>query len=253
MDSERIEQGVPIRLDHVSKSFEGVAVLRDVNLDAQVTTLAIIGPSGGGKSTLLRILGGLLAPTSGTVAVGGHEMPQDEGALRQYRMRFGFVFQDGALFHHMTALENISVPLRLVHGQSREQADDEAEKLLARLGLAADKDKRPHQLSGGQKQRVAIARAIAPRPALLLLDEPTSALDPQYTTEILNIVRDLKQAGTRFVIVTHEMGFARHACDSIAFLANGRLLEHGRSEQMFDKPRTEELRAFLSHLLAWSM
>ena len=128
-----------------------------------------------------------------------------------------------------------------------------AHDLLERLGLADSAAKRPAQLSGGQKQRVAIARALAARPRLLLLDEPTSALDPEFTTEVLDVVRDLKEAGTRFIIVTHEMGFARHACDTVAFLYGGRLLEHGPSERLFDNPRTPELQHFLSRLLEWSI
>lgn len=253
MSTEASERGVLVRLENVCKSFDGVPVLCDVSFEDHVTALAVIGPSGGGKSTLLRILGGLLPPTSGTVMIGETALPEDEAGLRSYRMRLGFVFQDGALFHHLSALDNIALPLQLVHGASAQQARETAEGLLSRLGLTAEKDKRPYQLSGGQKQRVAIARAIAPRPELLLLDEPTSALDPEYTTEILDIVRDLKQAGTRFIIVTHEMGFARRACDDIAFLCGGRLLEHGPSAELFERPRTTELREFLSHLLEWSM
>lgn len=174
--------------------------------------LAIIGPSGGGKSTLLRIIGGLEAPTSGTMAVDGSPVSFDEASLRAYRATLGFVFQDGGLFHHMTALENVALPLRMVHGASSDEADDRARELLARLGLEDSLAKRPAQLSGGQKQRVAIARALAARPRLLLLDEPTSALDPEFTTEVLDVVRNLAEAGTRFIIVTHEMASPATAC-----------------------------------------
>ena len=173
-----------ISLDHLCKSFDGVEVLRDITFDEEVSALAIIGPSGGGKSTLLRIIGGLEAPTSGTMAVDGSPVSFDEASLRAYRATLGFVFQDGGLFHHMTALENVALPLRMVHGASSDEADDRARELLARLGLEDSLAKRPAQLSGGQKQRVAIARALAARPRLLLLDEPTSALDPEFTTEI---------------------------------------------------------------------
>ena len=239
-----------VELSHLSMAFDGTEVLHDITFDEEVSALAIIGPSGGGKSTLLRIIGGLLVPTGGTLAVDGVPVPTGEAALRDYRATLGFVFQDGGLFHHLTAQENVALPLRVVHGV---EASDRAHDLLERLGLADSAAKRPAQLSGGQKQRVAIARALAARPRLLLLDEPTSALDPEFTTEVLDVVRDLKEAGTRFIIVTHEMGFARHACDTVAFLYGGRLLEHGPSERLFDNPRTPELKRFLSRLLEWSM
>ena len=151
----------------------------------------------------MRIIGGLLVPTGGTLAVDGAPVPTGEAALRDYRATLGFVFQDGGLFHHLTAQENVALPLRVVHGVEDAEASDRAHDLLERLGLADSAAKRPAQLSGGQKQRVAIARALAARPRLLLLDEPTSALDPEFTTEVLDVVRDLKEAGTRFIIVTH--------------------------------------------------
>ena len=210
-----------ISLDHLCKSFDGVEVLRDITFDEEVSALAIIGPSGGGKSTLLRIIGGLETPTSGAMAVDGSPVSFDETSLRAYRATLGFVFQDGGLFHHMTALENVALPLQVVHGASSDEADDRARELLARLGLEDSLAKRPAQLSGGQKQRVAIARALAARP--------------------------------RFIIVTHEMGFARHACDHVAFLYGGRLLEYGDAARVFDHPETPELTRFLSRLLEWSM
>lgn len=242
-----------IELTGLSRSFDGKTVLDGIDFDDDVTTLAIIGPSGGGKSTLLRILGGLLAPTAGTVRMGGAEVPRDERALARYRATLGFVFQDGGLFHHLSALENIALPLRAVHGLAEAEAADRAERLLERFGLAGEGGKRPAQLSGGQRQRVAIARAVAARPKMLLLDEPTSALDPEYTTEVLDLLRDLKSEGTHFIVVTHEMGFARHACDKVAFLCNGRLLEHGPSAQVFAHPQTPELQRFLGKLLEWSV
>lgn len=253
MHTDNTGNRIRVRLEDVRMTFDGVEVLRGIDFDEKISTLAIIGPSGSGKSTLLRILGGLLVPTSGKVSVGDAQLEDTDNALRAYRMRLGFVFQDGGLFHHMSALENITVPLEQVHGVEKREAQQRGLDLLSRLGLMGEKDKRPYQLSGGQKQRVAIARAMAPEPTLLLLDEPTSALDPEYTTEILNIVRDLKEHSTRFIIVTHEMGFARHACDDIAFLYDGRLLEYGPSESMFASPQTRQLSEFLAHLLEWSV
>lgn len=238
-----------ISLDHLCKSFDGVEVLRDITFDEEVSALAIIGPSGGGKSTLLRIIGGLEAPTSGTMAVDGSPVSFDEASLRAYRATLGFVFQDGGLFHHMTALENVALPLRVVHGASSDEADDRARELLARLGLEDSLAKRPAQLSGGQKQRVAIARALAARPRLLLLDEPTSALDPEFTTEVLDVVRDLAEAGTRFIIVTHEMGFAREVSDRVLFICDGVIKEEGTPEQIFTCPHEPSTIKFLSMVL----
>ena len=238
-----------ISLDHLCKSFDGVEVLRDITFDEEVSALAIIGPSGGGKSTLLRIIGGLEAPTSGTMAVDGSPVSFNEASLRAYRATLGFVFQDGGLFHHMTALENVALPLRMVHGASSDEADDRARELLARLGLEDSLAKRPAQLSGGQKQRVAIARALAARPRLLLLDEPTSALDPEFTTEVLDVVRNLAEAGTRFIIVTHEMGFAREVASRVLFMDGGHILEQNEPHAFFANPKEPRTIEFLSKVL----
>lgn len=242
-----------IEFRNLKRSFDGRAVLDGIDFDDEVTTLAVIGPSGGGKSTLLRILGGLLPATSGEVLVDGEPIPHDEASLARYRATLGFVFQDGGLFHHLSAHDNVALPLRVVHGVDDGDADARADELLQRFGLEGEGDKRPAQLSGGQRQRVAIARAVAARPRMLLLDEPTSALDPEYTTDVLDLLRDLKDEGTHFVVVTHEMGFARHACDKVAFLCGGKLLEHGDSAQVFAHPQTPELQRFLSRLLEWSV
>ena len=224
-----------------------------MNFADDIHSLAIIGPSGGGKSTLLRILGGLLIPSGGEVKVNNQILPKEEEELQKYRKTIGFVFQQGGLFRHMNALDNIMIPLMKVHGYSREKAQERAMELLIRFGLEKDVLKKPGALSGGQQQRVAIARAIAAKPKLLLLDEPTSALDPEYTTEVLDIVNELKQDGMDFVIVTHEMGFARHACDKVAFLCEGKLMEYGSSEKMFAHPETKQLQNFLGKLLEWEI
>ena len=242
-----------IEICGLERSFAGRAVLRGIELDDEVTTLAIIGPSGGGKSTLLRIVGGLLEPTAGTVALDGKAVDYRERELERYRARLGFVFQQGGLFQHLSARENIALPLRAVHGVAEGEARRRADELLERFGMSAQAEARPAELSGGQQQRVAIARAVAPRPRLLLLDEPTSALDPEYTSEVLDILRDLRDEGARFIVVTHEMGFARHACDKVAFLCDGVLKEYGRSEDLFGNPRTPELKRFLGKLLEWSV
>lgn len=242
-----------INIENLTKQFDRTEVLSSINFNDDVSTLAIIGPSGGGKSTLLRIIGGLLPPTSGTVSLDGTVINYAPQALPHYRAQLGFVFQNSGLFHHLTALENIALPLRVVHGIDASKAEARAEELLIGFGLAAEKSKHPAQLSGGQQQRVAIARAVAARPKMLLLDEPTSALDPEFTNDVLDTIRDLKETGTRFIVVTHEMGFARHACDKVAFLHSGSLLEYGTSAQLFSHPETPELQRFLSKLLEWSI
>ena len=243
-----------VDFQNLSKQFEpGQTILKPMDFSDEIRTLAIIGPSGGGKSTLLRIIGGLITPTTGRLWVDSKEITANENDLQQYRRQIGFVFQQGGLFWHMNARDNIAVPLEQVHGYSRETACSRAMELLERFGLKEDWKKRPAALSGGQQQRVAIARAIAARPKLLLLDEPTSALDPEYTTEVLDVIRELKDEGMHFIIVTHEMGFARHACDKTAFLCDGSLLEYRESEQLFKHPQTQQLQRFLGKLLEWNV
>ncbi len=238
----------------LSKQFDqDRTVLKPMDFSDDIHTLAIIGPSGGGKSTLLRIIGGLILPSSGRLYVDGIEVQPDEKVLQQHRKKLGFVFQQSGLFRHLSALDNIVLPLVEVHGYSKIKAEQRAMELLTRFGLTSDIDKKPSALSGGQQQRVAIARAVAAKPKLLLLDEPTSALDPEYTTEVLDIIKELKEEGMNFIIVTHEMGFARHACDKVAFLCEGMLMEYGRSETIFTMPETGQLQRFLSKLLEWNV
>lgn len=242
-----------IEMKALSKDFDGKMVLKSLDFSDDIRTLAIIGPSGDGKSTLLRILGGLLSPSGGKLWVDDEEIRADESALTLYRRQVGFVFQQGGLFKHMTAMENITVPLMKVHGFTKKQASDRAHTLLARFGLDEDAHKKPAELSGGEQQRIAIARAIAPRPKILLLDEPTSALDPEYTTEVLDMIHQLKGEGMNFIIVTHEMGFARHACEKVAFLYDGKLLEYGTSADLYTNPKTAVLTQFLNKLLEWKI
>ena len=238
-----------IELADLCKKFDGTSVLKGLDFDDDVTTLAIIGPSGGGKSTLLRILGGLTAPTSGAVRVDGETVSYDEATLPAYRAKLGFVFQQGGLFQHLSAVENIAMPLREVHGVEASVAEQTARELLDRFGLADDAEKRPAQLSGGQQQRVAIARAVAGRPRLLLLDEPTSALDPAYTNDVLDMIDDLRGDGMRFVIVTHEMGFAREVANRVLFMDQGKILEEAPPEEFFAHPKNERTKEFLSKVL----
>jgi len=243
-----------ITLENITMIFsDGNLVLNNISFRSEAQALALIGPSGGGKSTMLRILGGLLKPTAGSVYIDGIKQPDNEREMVDYRRRLGFVFQQNGLFRHLDAVTNIALPLKAVYGISPAEAKDTAMGLLERFGLADSAHKRPGELSGGQQQRVAIARAIAPRPGLLLLDEPTSALDPEYTAEVLDMVAELRSSGQNLVIVTHEMGFARKACDQVAFLSGGKVMEAGASEDIFERPETPELQRFLKKLLGWNL
>lgn len=214
----------------------------------EARVVALLGPSGGGKSTLLRVLGSLLVPDEGHVSIDARRLPHDEdGALRERRSN-GFVFQGYNLFPHLTALQNITLPLREVHGMTETAAEQRALELLHRLGLAGHEQKRPSQLSGGQQQRAAIARALAPKPRLLLLDEPTSALDPVMTGEVLDVIRELAEAGQSIILATHEISFARKVADWVVFLAAGKVEESSTAADFFTRPSTELAKAYLEGL-----
>jgi polar amino acid transport system ATP-binding protein len=210
--------------------------------------VALLGPSGGGKSTLLRVLGCLLVPESGTVTLDGETLPTQPDLALLERRQNGFVFQGYNLFPHLTAIENVVLPLTVVHGQTAEAAKQRAVEILTRLGLVDHLHKRPAQMSGGQQQRAAIARALAPRPRLLLLDEPTSALDPVMTGEVLDVVQELAAEGHRIVLATHEVSFARKVSDWVVFLAEGSVVESCPSAEFFASPSTDLARQYLHGL-----
>ena len=236
----------------LSKSFEGKTVLDSVTADfGSARSVVFIGPSGGGKSTLLRIIAGLEIPDSGTVELDGETIDFREEKLREHRRHLGVVFQSFNLFPHLSALANITLPLEKVHDLAPAEAESVAMENLRRFALADHAHKRPAELSGGQKQRVAIARAIASKPRLLLFDEPTSALDPEMTAEVLDVIEELKEEGRDFVLVTHEMGFARHVGDVVAFLAEGRIVEHAPPAELFPEPKSAECREFLRRVLKY--
>lgn len=242
-----------LRLEQVVKTFAGRPALAGVTADfGEARALVLIGPSGGGKSTLLRVIAGLETPDSGTFSLDGEPVDySSEQKLRAHRRRLGVVFQAFNLFPHLTALENVTLPLHQVHGHSREAAREIALAALQRFQLADHAAKKPAELSGGQKQRVAIARAIAVQPRVLLFDEPTSALDPEMTAEVLEVIEELKAEGRDFILVTHAMGFARRVGDVAAFLADGNIVEHAPAAALFAAPQSEVCRRFLEKVLKY--
>lgn len=242
-----------LELKNICKNFDKITVLKNVNFHDDINSISVIGPSGGGKSTLLRIIGGLLIPNSGEIFIDGKKIDFNEKALLNYRKNIGFVFQSKGLFEHMTALDNVILPLIHTFGINKSDATNTADKLFDRFGLAQEKNKFPFQLSGGQQQRISIARAVAINPKLLLLDEPTSALDPEYTSEVLDMLGELQNDGLKTIIVTHEMGFAKNACEKIMFLANNTIIESGKSEEIFQSPKSAELKTFLNKILEWKV
>jgi polar amino acid transport system ATP-binding protein len=241
-----------LRATDLCKSFGRQIVLKDVNLDLDhVRTLALIGPSGGGKSTLLRIIAGLEKPDSGTLYLNDQEIIYREMELMAHRRTVGTVFQAFNLFPHLTALQNITLALEKVHHYKATDARQVAEEILKRFGLSEHGQKPPAQLSGGQRQRVAIARAISIKPKLLLFDEPTSALDPEMTAEVLEVIEELREEGRDLVLVTHQMGFAHRVADQIALLSDGQIIECGRPEAVLDNPQSEITRQFLAKILKY--
>lgn len=239
-----------LEAERVAKNFGSFAALSDVSFvtDSGAQVIALLGPSGGGKSTLLRVLGGLLIPDAGRILVDGEPLPTDPVGILKTLRRNGFVFQGYNLFPHLTALQNVTLPLQAVHQIPVDAAVERSRELLTRLGLGEHMHKRPAELSGGQQQRAAIARALAPRPRLLLLDEPTSALDPVMTGEVLDVIRELAQSGQKIVLATHEISFARKVADWVVFLANGTVRESSQGEQFFDSPQSILAQQYLEGL-----
>jgi polar amino acid transport system ATP-binding protein len=229
-------------------AFGADQVLRGVDLDVQRgQTVCLIGPSGSGKSTFLRTINRLLEPDRGDVLLDGVSvLERDPDLLRQ---QVGMVFQQFNLFPHMSVLRNLTLPLRRIKKVSADEAAEMARRQLDLVGLGGKADARPGQLSGGQQQRVAIARALAMEPQVMLFDEATSALDPELVKGVLALMTDLAREGMTMVVVTHEMGFAREAADSVVFLDRGVAVESGPPEKIFDSPNSPRLQQFLSDVL----
>jgi polar amino acid transport system ATP-binding protein len=243
----------PIHLRNVTKRFGTRTILDNISLTIPPGEIvALLGPSGGGKSTLLRCLNGLNTFDAGEIDVGPHRLfagSNYSGELQQVRRTYGMIFQDFQLFPHLSVLGNvIEAPIRVL-GLPAKEARRSAEALLQRVGMAEFAHAFPQQLSGGQKQRVAIARALAMQPRGLLCDEITSALDPELKNEVLDVLVDLKKDGLTIILVTHEIGFARRAADRVVMLCDGRILEQGPPAEVLDHPRTERMGIFLKRVL----
>lgn len=232
---------------NIYKTFDNMHVLKGINLkvnDGEVVVL--VGASGSGKSTFLRCLNLLAAPTSGSVLIDSVDITDPSVDLNQIRRKVGMVFQSFNLFENMTVIENIKLaPKKLLH-TSDAAAEKEARQLLKRVGLLDKADMMPKYLSGGQKQRIAIARALAMHPEAVLFDEPTSALDPEMIGEVLDVIRDLAKDGLTMVIVTHEMSFAREVGTRMIFLDRGKIIEDGTPKQVMDHPKTERAARFFA-------
>jgi polar amino acid transport system ATP-binding protein len=241
-------RGSSLELIDLTLAYGPIEVLRGVSLKVQPgTTTCVIGPSGSGKSTMLRGINRLHEPKSGDVRIAGDSaLSEKPDALRR---RIGLVFQHFNLFPDHTALENVALSLQHVKGMKKDVALRIASERLAEVGLAERADHRPRDLSGGQQQRVAIARALAMEPEVMLFDEVTSALDPELVKGVLNLMASLGQRGMTMVVVTHEMKFARRVADQVVFMDEGKIVEKGRPEDLFDNPQSPRLQRFLSEVL----
>ncbi|MFW3612239.1 amino acid ABC transporter ATP-binding protein [Staphylococcus caprae] len=237
-----------IELKNIHKSFNDTEVIKGIDLTVdkgEVVTL--IGRSGSGKTTLLRMMNALEIPTQGSVFVNGKTFTEkDKKSQIEVRQQSGMVFQSYNLFPHKSALENVMEGLVTVKKMQKAEAKSKAMELLEKVGLVHVKDQRPHALSGGQQQRVAIARALAMNPKVMLFDEPTSALDPELVNDVLKVIKELADEGMTMVIVTHEMRFAREVSNQTVFIHEGVIAEQGAPSELFNHPKTEELKRFLN-------
>ncbi|CAB3888865.1 MULTISPECIES: amino acid ABC transporter ATP-binding protein [Achromobacter] len=238
-----------LKIAGLHKSYGDNAVLKGIDLDVSRGELVfMIGPSGSGKSSLLRCCNRLEEPTAGSIHVDGEEITAPSAELNRIRQNIGMVFQHFNLYRHMSVLSNITLALRKVQKLARAEADRRGLEALDRVGLADKARAYPDQLSGGQQQRVGIARSLALRPKVVLFDEPTSALDPELVGSVLNVMRELKRDGMTMMVVSHEMGFARAAADRVVFMDGGVIVEQGPPQDVFGAPRQPRTQAFLASM-----
>jgi ABC-type polar amino acid transport system ATPase subunit len=256
---EQVEQVEPIPhaigepiiiMEHITKRFGKLTALSDVSLEVRKgEVLMIIGPSGSGKSTLLRCINFLEVPNGGRVVVDGIDLSKSKVNINTVRQEVGMVFQRFELFPHLTVLENVTLAQRVVRKRSKDAAQRIAMSFLQKVGIPEKAHNLPAQLSGGQQQRVAIARALAMQPKIMLFDEPTSALDPEMIKEVLDVMLTLAREGMTMVVVSHEMGFARAAANRVIFMDQGRVVEMGEPDRVFNNPQHERTKLFLSKIL----
>ena len=241
-----------LQVEHLSKAFGSNQVLDDVSFQVKTGEIvSIIGPSGTGKTSLLRCINYLKKPDKGVITIDDHQVNASrvkKNDIHRLCLYSGMVFQSYNLFIHKTVLENVIEAQVLVKKRSKEEARERADKELKKVGMWESRDKYPSQLSGGQQQRVAIARAVAMNPSILLLDEPTSALDPELTKEVLKTIRDVAEDGMTMLIVTHEIEFAREVCNRIIFMDGGHIIEQGKPEEIFRNPKEERTKEFVRAL-----
>ena len=245
-----MNDNILIRAENVRKSFSGKEVLKGIDLEIRKgEVVVIIGPSGSGKSTFLRCLNLLEVPTGGHIYFNDVDITEKSVNIDMHRQKMGMVFQHFNLFPHLTIMENLTLAPIELKLMGREQANEEALRLLNLVNLSEKADTYPGQLSGGQKQRIAIVRSLMLKPKMMLFDEPTSALDPEMVGEVLGVMKDLARDGMTMAVVTHEMGFAREVATRVLFMDEGRIREQGTPEQIFGNPQNERTQEFLSKVL----